>query len=126
MIAHMMAAIMALQSTPQQFDLICVGTMLTVTTQAAPRSVDHTIRYRVDLDRGVWCVDDCSTVKPFADVSAMWLTFDRALDGRGHHDHGVQRMTGQYVSRVSDDVQTVMVNATCEPAPFTLIPAARF
>lgn len=117
-------------ASPQQFDLVCSGTVMTHPEwPAAP----YAVRYRVDLATGRWCKDDCPTGRPFASVTADRLTFTEkktlpARRGTFYED------AHEYVSRVDGKLSEVSTSSSwwihregsCLVAPFSGEPAPRF
>lgn len=104
-------------TTPQQFDLVCTGT---VTSVGQPT----TRRYHVDLQARKWCagVDQCA-VRDIAEIDPDVIWFERhqpTYRGDMKITHYVERTTGKWVW-ILDAMDT---EGTCEPAPFTGFPTA--
>lgn len=131
MITYAIAALMLIQSPPQQFDLVCTGTSITVRTVAGETFSEtdaYIQRYRVDLRRGAWCQSDCSIVEEFVRVTPTELVMDRQSRGPGHTDLSINRTTGGMLSkwRGSASGSTLDSIASCSREPFTPMPEARF
>jgi hypothetical protein len=112
---------MALVSTPtlaaEQFDLVCT-------------SKKDTVRYRVDLAKGEWCVGPCETVLKIASVTSGTITLvDRepqfASDDRDLNQ--IDRATGawtdiSYGGRTSPWER----KGACKVAEYSGMPAPKF
>lgn len=110
-------------AAPDQFDLVCTGSIQAGTKPAEPWSS----RYRVDLRAGRWCFDTCPKVNGIfrADAGEIVLTNrDDRPSGSWVELHTVQRSTGDMVQRIAS--LDLYIKATCEPAAFTAIPDTKF
>lgn len=125
MIAFAMAAMMLLQS-PQQFDLVCAGTLVIVTPGIDTSSEEYHARYRLDLDRRIWCLDRCPAIQRVTNVSRTHLDLELYIPELGALPIRIDRITGQLAAVGSFGDSGANISATCEPAPYTEIPQARF
>lgn len=101
-----------------QFDLVCT----------APKTE---MRYRIDLARGEWCAGECKRVMKIAEVTSGMLTLHREepqLPERRRAYTTIDRATGEWRWYYTDasTISAQDVNGTCEPAPFSGFPAAKF
>lgn len=128
MIAYVMAAMMLVQSPPQQFNLVCTGATYVTRERGEQTSTPFEQTYRFDLRRGAWCTGNCSVVEEIIDVSPTLLVIEQRGFGRGISDVSINRTTGRY--RANADFEASRTNvlsvAHCERKPFTGIPQARF
>lgn len=89
---------MALQLPPQQFDLVCAGTVQAMSS-TSPAPTRFSSRYRVDLDRRIFCEDECVVQWEIAAVHPTILTL---LDHHWHDGGGgtdlvtVNRESGEF------------------------------
>jgi hypothetical protein len=131
MIAYAIAAMLLMQSSPQQFDLNCTGITTTTREQGGrvtQEPVAYAKRFRIDLLRGAWCDGDCRVVYEFLDVSPTQIVLDRQSRGRAHTDVSINRTTGRLTDAWRADASNVSVDtlAICNRTTFTPIPQARF
>lgn len=125
MIAYAMAAMMLLQS-PQQFDLVCTGTTVITSQDLQPLSQAYNARYRLDLGQAIWCPDQCAAIQRVTNVSPTHIDLDLQLPDFGTLPIRIDRITGRMTSQASFGPSDINISATCEPAPYTEIPQARF
>lgn len=116
------------------FNLVCSGTS-TRTNYDGERRSEFAYEFRVDLDNGYWCSDDCRIVKHIAEVHPGFIFFEHgplapALDGEV--DHWVNRETGEYsmlaTSGRRERILIIQRRGQCQVAPFTgmTLPTTRF
>lgn len=114
----------------QQFDLRCQGTrQWGLDADPTP----HSFSISVDLDAGRWCWNDCERTYGVADVGPDRITFvdeeERGLRKESRTEVYVERTTGAFRQiwiEVRPFPTYLEVQATCDPAPFSGFPAARF
>jgi hypothetical protein len=125
MIAYVMAAIMLMQTPPQQFDLICTGTSVISGGGTPAETTPFNPRLRLDLDRMVWCYNDCQSVDQVNRASPMTIFLNTVFQG-GNFEMRIDRATGLLSLIISADGVTGTFSARCEAAPHTGIPQPRF
>jgi len=108
-----------------QFDLIC-----RVTSGPAD---EPTIRLRIDLGRRSWCRGACPSVSQINAISPDRITLlDLTHEGRSltSRDYiAIDRVSGRYLeqsSMIGGISQSMEIEAECDAAPFSGMPAARF
>lgn len=99
----------------QQFNLICKGKEQ---ASAVARKKDVTRTYRIDLARGVWCIEECSVVLPIVEVNEARLILQ--IIPR----HGLT--VRHWIDRATGEVSDVYFEGQCEPATFSQMPTRRF
>lgn len=105
-------ALVALQATsPQQFNLRCIGTM---DMGRGPTPFEEV--YRVDLDRRVFCRGNCSSPETIAEIGAAHLVLVQTRRGGVTIDRG----TGQL------SIPNAGVTAQCSREEFSGIPNTAF
>lgn len=113
----------------EQFDLVCRGQV-----RWAPAGKLQPVerRYRVDLTAGTWCLDACTATEQLASVGQAEIVFkqaDRTLPPGAYFEHTVNRTTGAwkntYIQRGAFSTYWDY-SGTCEPAPFSGMPATKF
>lgn len=116
--------------TPRQFDLRCEGTRQMDLN--GPRQ-PHSFSIRVDLDLNRWCWTACERTYEIADIGPERITFrdesEETVRRRSRVEAYVDRTTGEFRQNWIEvrPIPTYLdVMATCEPAPFSGFPAARF
>jgi hypothetical protein len=125
------AAALLFQSAGQ-FDLVCTGHTETFSTgNPTPSSMEANDRMAVDLDRGLWCWNECITVSPMVEANAAELIFSQEEDDKVSHFIRVDRITGKYwislkAKRENGDVINLTTDGRCTKAPYTPIPQAVF
>jgi hypothetical protein len=132
--ALMMAAIVV--QPVQQFDLICTGNTVNGGELIPSVTTPSTIRYRIDLQRNLWCVSECRSPQAIARVTDTQLLLeessqkDEVLEVEMSIRRSVDRMSGAYSTEISDSIRGIRgglrSSGTCERAPFTPIPQSRF
>ena len=112
------------------FNLVCSGTMTTNGTLPSPdRAYSYT--YRIDLDAGKWCEEDCKTIYKIAAIQPAQITLDDSettdpVLGRSKMQNFISRETGKqtitansvYFGRAS----IVHWNGRCERTEFSGFP----
>jgi hypothetical protein len=117
-LAAIMLALPGAAAEQQQFDLICTAKK-------------DSVRYRVDLAAKRYCAGDCRAVRPIVDVSATELVLERhepAFRTDITSRTIINRSTGGWQTYV--DIPGTGVpfsrDGSCEPAPFSGLPTAKF
>lgn len=135
----LVAAIALLFASPSlaadQFDLLCTGQLKQgVSSKASP----HSQTYRIDLTGNRWCVGACTETRPIYSATSSMLTLMEGADSSKSADgsaltHNIDRTTGalfdfQYRPPLfaSSLPSWWEFRATCEPRPFSGMPAAKF
>ena len=117
MVAALVASTAAVAQERQQFDLMCKG-------KGAEK------HYRIDLQRGEWCADQCPVVATIAEVtSGTLLLKNEKLSQNGNMIiERVNRSTGVwfYAREFPASKWGKVVSGSCEIAPFSGFPAAKF
>lgn len=130
MLAVLMIAAMAATQSTQQFDLVCVGTSTSSGDYEQTEMTRSNTRIRVDLQRGLWCVNDCRFHSQFVSVSPTELVMDESQSPTLELHRSVNRTNGHYSVSIRTDINGIrgltQVSEQCERAPYTPIPAAKF
>jgi len=130
MLAALMIAAMAVTQTAQQFDLVCTGTSMDTGDYQQTETRPSSTRIRIDLQRGLWCVNDCQVHSPFVSVSPTEFVLDDFQSPTLKMQRSVNRTNGHHSavirSTVLGVVGTTRLSEQCERAPYTPIPAAKF
>lgn len=123
--------VLAFQPAGQQFDLICSGTMQAISS-TRPGPVPFSSRYKVDLDRRLFCEEPCIVQWEIAAVHPTVLTL---MNHHWHEDGGgrdvviVNRESGEYrmerTTGSGEDRLGLVGRGTCTAAPFTGLPTPR-
>lgn len=95
-----------------QFDLVC-------------KAKGEAARFRVDLIRGEWCLENCLIVMPIVRSTSEELVFaDHAEAYRGDYTayNGVNRVTGAWKWYSYGPGNSQSITGSCEVAPFTVMP----
>lgn len=115
----------------QQFDLVCTGERKTALL--AP-GVPYSFRLHVDLVAGKWCEGECARIEPIAEAQPSVIHFEKeSPDDKllgNTRVRLVNRQSGKYIRHVNayvgdrrlGVVHTIIVDATCEPRPFSGFP----
>ncbi len=125
MISYFLAAMMLLQSSPQQLDLICTGSFVISSGDRADETKPFNARYRLDLERMAWCWGDCLSVDQVNRASPMTIFLNFYYEG-GNSEVRIDRATGLLSWIITSNGVAGTVSATCESAPYTGIPQPRF
>lgn len=117
-----LAATTAAAQTSQQFDLVCRGTLdaYDLTTGSLYQSHPIDNRYRLDLDRRVWCVNDCQSGSDIGEVTQTRIVLT------GHTSLTVNRLNGEMRGVSNSRLLRTEIDLRCTVAPYTLIPAQAF
>ncbi len=128
-LSAILAVVLAIQS-PQQFDLICENTTRTQSSVMAPETETGTVRVRLDLDRMVFCFDDCENVLAIVAANSSEIILNSKNDAEAVQETSISRVSGEYVGRLSVDMGSYTVQmdtqGQCRPSAYTPIPEARF
>lgn len=107
----------------RQFDLICVGELITVRPAGIERT-DYSPRYRIDLDRGVWCTVACGSVHDFSVITPTLIELRPPSNRFGQYSGlTVDLSTGRlrdFTELISGG--TSSVDSECQRATYTEIP----
>jgi hypothetical protein len=118
-----------------QFDLLCVGQLKQGTSSKAS---PHRQTYRIDLTGNRWCVAPCTQTSTIYSATASMLTLMEGTDSSKSSDgsaltHEIDRTTGALFDfRYSPPLFASSLpswwefRATCEPQPFSGMPAPKF
>lgn len=118
-----MAASLALASAAA-FNLVCLQT--TLDGKAVKRDP---VVYRVDMDAGRYCSDECLESEEIDKVTDLELFLMLKTTGRIQFLLRVNRESGNYVFRVEvgpNDPKPIVAEGHCEAAPFTGLPTRKF
>jgi hypothetical protein len=106
-------------AAPTQFDLVCSG------WERAPGVIPqrpYQVRYSIDLDAKVWCWRACIAIREVTPSRLVLSDLDR--------NAGIDRLLfiERDTGKLSDTWGSTGLErqATCEPAPFTPPPKAKF
>lgn len=114
----------AVVQPPRQFDLECTG--------APPESGNETRRsFRLDLDAGQYCTNDCRSVEHLLEVTAGKIVLDDRdksgfVLGAGGERKWLDRVGGVYHDTIMIRGQTFDHVMRCEIRPFTGFPGTKF
>lgn len=124
MLASILAATMLLQSSTTQFDLTCSGTSTTLINGRTHRSTFDS-RYHFDLEKSVWCIGACQSVRDIEEVTPTTIVFHVVTDA-GTNVFRISRMSGALMSVWQPLPGSVHMptssRGSCEVAPYTVIP----
>jgi len=120
----------ALQSaSPYQFDLICAGIVQRVSSTPYD-PVPIVTRYRVDLDRRLYCREPCTIQWEIAAVhpTVLHLMWDHNHEGGGWLGRiTINRQTGEYslieVTEPQGEADGLREDGVCERTSFSGLPA---
>ncbi|WP_158010769.1 hypothetical protein [Tardibacter chloracetimidivorans] len=117
------------QTTGQRFDLHCTGKRFVgdfKDLSDKSKYLNTTIRYKVDLDSGLWCSGACIETNSIFSVShtKIVLLFEETDDLE--QVVFVNRETGALLDRMRLLPYLVMTTASCAPSAFTGFPARKF
>ena len=122
----------ALAPQPDTFDLICSGTMTMGPSRKGHKASTFAAhwRFHVDLVRNRYCLDECKTIEPIAQIDENSITFKDHKDYAGFSNYqAVNRRTGEYNARdyfPIEPPEEFLHKGTCSPADFTPFPAPQF
>ena len=136
---HWLLSTLCLATSPvwaaEQFDLVCSGTLETVTDVVSGLNVKNiknqqpwSGRIQVDLDAKQYCFSaECPAASVIFDVAPDKIVFSpiNALSGGGEYAE-VSRVDGHFRRSFVRNMVTSTYRATCEKAPFTPFPKTRF
>jgi len=126
---NLLMALAVLSSGPDQFDLICTGT-LTTTLGEDVTTAPITQRFRIDLERMVWCDGDCHLPKAVIALSASEIVLARDALDQGEMSSLINRFNGHesgYLELTAEN-KTLRVesDSQCSRADFSEIPQSLF
>jgi len=122
----------AAAQSPNQFDLICTGTIESGSSHTATERETVSDRYRIDLEKMVWCTDDCRSTSSIVEANNVVITLvdTGSSDGNTTHRKAISRttgiLTGNIESRALGAIIFVRTNAQCTRADFSGLPQAQF
>ncbi|CAN5369885.1 hypothetical protein BH10PSE14_BH10PSE14_04550 [soil metagenome] len=114
------------------FNLVCAQTTITDSFSGKSKETRNTI-YRLDLDRKIYCSEDCKATFPIAkvDPTKLWLR-DEKVDSPSEHvldylliDRETGQLSGAYTHSNPRDRMSIMIidyQGQCERADFTGFP----
>ena len=84
--------------------------------------------YRVDLQRRLWCRDDCRSNEPIARLTSnkLYLVEYEHADIESTERLYINRESGDYVRRHDMGNQSTIVVASCKRSPFTGLARRKF
>lgn len=108
--------------TPIAFDLLCEGTEIT-SSNTSINEQKYRRYYRINLEIGRYCDDDCSTTKVIAKVDEYRI---KLYDFDGVNGASIDRENGELseVSATPYNIRTA--GAKCERRPFSGFPERQF
>ena len=125
----LLMALAALSSGPDRFDLICTGT-LTTTLGDDVTTAPITQRFRIDLERMVWCDGDCSLPKSVIALSASEIVLARDAIEQATTSSQINRFngheSGHFELTVDDKTVRVESDSQCSRSNFSGIPQPLF
>lgn len=115
------------------FNLVCAGhykvELKALSSINMTEGTPFAITYRIDLERGRFCTNDCASTEALANVTETEIVFRgdpvRQDDATGN-DTRVNRETGAYASTITLSDEIVLFDGTCRRAPFTGFPPGGF
>ena len=116
----------ALMLASLAFDLVCTGTISTVEKGRSKNKEPTSVRYRVDLERGRYCLGKCTTTQPIHSVTSTEIVLRFWQDGDAGYITRINREDGSYsdVMRLGDG--RLVDIGKCERAPFSGHPDRKF
>ena len=125
----LLMALTMLSAGPPRFDLICAGT-LTTTLGDDVTTKPITQRFRIDLERMIWCDGNCSLPKAVIALNASEIVLARDVIEQATMSSLINRFngheSGQLVLTVDDKTLHVESDSQCERADFSGIPQSLF
>jgi hypothetical protein len=124
----LLAAFPARAAQVTRFDLVCKGAYKVLSSPAENKTEAR--RYSIDVAAKRWCrTDECRQALPIQTVTADQITLritepEASIEQR----HTISRVTGAYYERVYAKFlgHTSISEGTCERAPFSGFPTAKF
>lgn len=110
------------KSLSQKFDLVCVGRW-TVSGETEEPFQDT---FRVDLERGAWCRENCSRIYQIASVEPGQIQLSAANEQGQGNSLSIDRVSGKLYGRVRMEGLDSTTFATCKSAPFSGFPETQF
>ncbi len=127
-LSFVLSAALVAQGQPSQFDLDCTGQMVSSVDQmpGIGETTRTRVHYRVDLDRNLYCMDDCRRSASIASHSTTELVLDAPGSGARRIERRVNLTTGAYASNIAIPQDGLMLRlvteGTCERRAYTPIP----
>jgi hypothetical protein len=128
------AALLSAQANanPSQFDLKCTGIEKLYDGGPSPDR-PFTRTFHIDLSRGEYCVDACSSMQRVKSVDSLQIVF---ADDNNHGGPMSMYVKKEKVDRRNGAYELALLDAKvfkhgtakgkCEPAPFTPFPTTKF
>ena len=118
-----MNTLLILAATTLPFNLVCTGLI----SESATRFRSKPIRseYRLDLNQGIFCRDDCDQIQQIFSVTDLTITLENVRWGEGPStvvQTVINRESGEYNRLFRSGVGGFVEVGTCERAPFTGFP----
>ena len=114
-----------------QFNLECVGTNSNI-KDGVKKTLPWRTRFRIDLLRRVYCIDECRTLLDIYSITANEITLRQFESAALFDTEIVNRMTGGYIQLSGTKPPVIStdefnnISAKCDPEPFTGLPQQRF
>lgn len=120
----------ALLAPGDQFDLACSGTLYSSGTQGDVTTEPFTERFRIDLDRKVWCIGTCADPRPILSITPSELVLsDQSID-QVTDRRRINRNSGSFQiyiqATIGSATATRRAVGSCAKAEFTSIPSRLF
>lgn len=119
--------------SPQQFDLVCEGTMSEYKDGAKSSDAPFRQVLHIDLLKGEFCAEDCTRIERLAKVDSLVITLADVKRDGGPSDtyrdlRSIDRTNGKYTIGYMNPgkLEWQTAEATCVPKPFTPFPATKF
>lgn len=118
-----MTPLLMLAAAVSAFNLTCTGTVRKVASDEPSKPYSRT--YRIDLDKRIYCTEDCKDTFPIADVSQTRLTIQQRRELKGdlliEETDIINRETGKHYNWFKM-YSTSVYEGQCEPSAFTGFP----
>ena len=123
----------AVAETPDRFNLVCVGVMTRKFEGVTSPQLVYTSTMRVDLTKRLWCVEQCDSPLPIANISDTDLILQQTDAPDATSFIALNRRSGELLQGLTLHPQggngkkmDVSIVAQCNPAPFIEMPAKKF
>jgi hypothetical protein len=110
------------------FNLVCSGTMRSGPVGLALPEQDgapFTITYRIDLDAGRWCSDDCGDVEQLASIVGGQILLRDRHDPDGSNVLTIFPAQRRFTDTIIAGNVATLRSGTCDAEPFTGFPLNR-
>lgn len=108
------------------FNLVCTGTHVQITRGSVVPDTQFTHTFRVDLDRGRYCREDCQQTLPIFQVTDTKIVFTRIEQDSILIEVSVSRENGFYNAISNSPAGSGWSQGSCTTAPFAGFPARKF